>query len=306
VPSTSTSIPTPTNSMATSTFMGNALVNKVVARTQGTKQVTTCLLKKAAPKKAAPKKGGKAAPTKGGKAVKGWGGGDATYTLDKWYGADRKLYLPSGLLDPAEVPSYLSGDLAGDYGYDPLSLGSDPEQVETYRKAELIHARWAMVATIGCILPEASNAFGDGTQITGAVWWQTGAAMLDGGLLQWYGLTVPLPLIVIAAAEVALMGAVENYRAKNDGPAGFDLDPLYPGGKYFDPLGLADDPDAFAELQVKEIKNGRLAMIAMLGFGVQAGVTGEGCFANWAGHVADPFGYNLFTVVGNTDRVPNL
>jgi len=67
---TSTSIPTPTNSMATSTFMGNALVNKVVARTQGTKQVTTCLFKKAAPKKAAPKKGGKAAPTKGGKAVK--------------------------------------------------------------------------------------------------------------------------------------------------------------------------------------------------------------------------------------------
>jgi hypothetical protein len=45
--------------------------------------------------------------------------------------------------------------------------------------------------------------------------------MLDGGLLQWYGLTVPLPLIVVAAAEVALMGAVENYRAKNDGPAGF-------------------------------------------------------------------------------------
>jgi hypothetical protein len=47
--------------------------------------------------------------------------------------------------------------------------------VETYRKAELIHARWAMVATIGCILPEASNAFGDGTQITGAVWWQVRA-----------------------------------------------------------------------------------------------------------------------------------
>lgn len=41
--------------MATSTFMGNALVNKVVARTQGPKQVTTCLAKKAAPKAAAGK-----------------------------------------------------------------------------------------------------------------------------------------------------------------------------------------------------------------------------------------------------------
>jgi Chlorophyll A-B binding protein len=56
----------------------------------------------------------------------------------------------------------------------------------------------------------------------------------------------------------------------------------YPGG-LFDPMGM-NSP----EMQQKEIKNGRLAMLAMLGFFAQAAATGKGPMDNLFEHMANP------------------
>lgn len=56
----------------------------------------------------------KKAPAKGSVAKNKWLNAESGYDSSKWYGPDRKLYLPGGLLDPSEVPEYLDGSLPGE------------------------------------------------------------------------------------------------------------------------------------------------------------------------------------------------
>merc|ERR1712025_523663 len=123
--------------------------------------------------------------------------------------------------------------------------------LQRFRECELIHGRWAMVATLGVIVAEST---------TGVSWVDAGKVELDGA--RYLDFDLPFSLTQLCWIEA-----------------------LAPGGA-FDPLGLATPGKAsdeqVARLREAEIKHGRLAMVAFFGFGVQALVTGNGALDSLA------------------------
>ena len=69
--------------------------------------------------------------------------------------------------------------------------------------------------------------------------------------------------------------------------------PAYPGGQFFNLFNFGKTEASLAKLKTNEIRNGRLAMIAVFGMGAQAVMTQEGPFANLLAHLADPTHANM-------------
>ncbi|KAL2319165.1 hypothetical protein Fmac_033041 [Flemingia macrophylla] len=228
-----------------------------------------------------------------------------------WYGEDRPYWL--GPIS-YEYPSYLTGELPGDYGFDIAGLGKDPVALQKNFNFEILHSRWAMLASVGALIPEILDLSG-AFHFVEPVWWRVGYSKLKGDTLDYLGIpglhfAGSQGVVVIAVCQALLMlryvsgdmCSIYDFRfaARYCGiealePLGIYLpgDINYPGGALFDPLNLSNDPEAFEELKVKEIKNGRLAMVAWLGFYVQAALTGKGPVQNLIDHISDPFHNNF-------------
>ncbi|KAK9158326.1 hypothetical protein Scep_004900 [Stephania cephalantha] len=183
-------------------------------------------------------------------------------------------------------PPYLDGSAPGDFGFDPLGLGEVPENLERFKESELIHCRWAMLAVPGILLPEA---LGLGNWVQAQEW-----AAQPGGQATYLGNPVPWgTLPTILAIEFLAISFVEHQRSMEK-----DTEKKkYPGGA-FDPLGYSKDPAKFEEYKVKEIKNGRLALLAFVGFCVQqSAYPGTGPLENLATHLADPWHNNIGDII---------
>lgn len=167
-------------------------------------------------------------------------------------------WFPFGL----KAPKALDGSLAGDVGFDPLGFSKSKNTLYWMREAEVKHGRLAMLAAVGWPLSELFHK-----QIAQSMGWDSilasgdrAPSLLNGGLSAPFASGTLIMSILIA-------GFLES-KAMNDGYVFWSSekpDSYIPGDFGFDPIGLYKLRNK-KDMQTAEIKNGRLAMLAITGY----------------------------------------
>jgi len=145
--------------------------------------------------------------------------------------------------------------------FDPLGFSERaPEWLNWFREAELKHGRQAMLGVVGFVVPEFVRVPGEQFSFEAV------PKVLDAhdALL---GTSMKQILLWVSLMEAMSFAALANMNE-------FDREP---GNFGFDPLGLyPTDPQKRKQMQLSELKNGRLAMVALGGMVHGAIVTGHG------------------------------
>jgi Chlorophyll A-B binding protein len=173
----------------------------------------------------------------------------------------------------------IPGALAPTGVFDPFGFGAkaDPNTLKRYREAELTHGRVAMLATVGFLVGEKveGSSFLFDSSIKGPA---------ISHLAQ-----VPAPfwtVLVISIAKLELDRARLGWVSPSDVPVdqpGLLREDYIPGNLGFDPFKLKPtDAAGFVQMQNKELQNGRLAMLAAVGFMAQELSDGKGIFEHFS------------------------
>lgn len=152
----------------------------------------------------------------------------------------------------------------GNMGFDPLNCSTSISKLRKYRESEIKHGRLAMLGTVGWPLaeiyhPSLSKIINSDNLLTA-----TGKvpSLLNGGLEK----ISPnfLVSIIIFAITIESANIVKNY----------DIESI-PGDLGFDPLNIyrKNNVKNKRELELKELNNGRVAMLVILYFVIKELIT---------------------------------
>lgn len=170
-----------------------------------------------------------------------------------------------GLLDKNSILAEGQASIfLGNKGFDPLNCSTDIVTLRKYREAEIKHGRLAMLGSIGWPLAELYHPYLSKISNSANILSDNGKvpSLLNGGLDK------VNPVFFMTAIVFATTLELNNIKKVYDNES-------IPGDLGFDPLKLYNGKDVVTKsnLELKEINNGRLAMLAITYYAISEFIT---------------------------------